>query len=58
MQTHVVHLPFQIDLPPQLPSTFLYAGSDLSWLSVDYWLGFKFIGLTATQFGVPNAQVL
>ena len=45
-------------MPNNLPSTFIYAGSDLSWFSVEYYVDFKFLGLTQTQFGVPNAEIL
>ena len=41
-----------------MPSSFLYCGEHLSWFCVDYWLEVKFIGLTQTTFGMPQAAVL
>lgn len=53
-----INLPFQFVLPESLPSTFLFAGENMSMFSVEYWLDVKVLGLTATQFGVPNSAIL
>jgi hypothetical protein len=54
----LIEIPFSFPLAETLPSTFLYCGEHMSWLSVEYWLDVKFLGLTSTAMGVPNAALL
>lgn len=53
-----IDLPFSFVLSESLPSTFLYAGEHMSMFSVEYRIEVRVLGLTATQFGAPNASVL
>jgi len=56
--TKRIEVPFKIQLPHDLPSSFIYAGPSFSVFRVQYTLDVKFLGLKSFQGSLPAANLL
>jgi len=56
--TKKIDVPFKMQLPHELPSTFFYAGPGFSVFRVQYTLDVKFLGLKGGIGPNPQANLL